>query len=193
MKKRIMIIFLLLVIISFLAYEFLFMTKNNESFSVASLTDEKYLPNLLSSISSANKSVHVIMFDASYYPKRNSSANDILIFLAAARKRNLDVKIIMEGGEAFLGPEFSNGQNDSCSFLKNASIQARFDPKGVTTHAKLIIIDSSVIIIGSTNWNYYALEKNHEASALINSQSAAIEFEDYFSSLWKQSADCSGS
>jgi len=39
-------------------------------------------------------------------------------------------------------------------------------------------------MIGSTNWSFYAIEKNHEANILIYSPQMAGEFENYFRQLW---------
>ena len=44
-------------------------------------------------------------------------------------------------------------------------------------HSKIFVIDEYITIIGSTNWTYSALRKNHEASVMIKSKSVAIAFE----------------
>ena len=50
-----------------------------------------------------------------------------------------------------------------------------YDPVTVTTHTKLLIIDGEISVVGSTNWTYSALEKNHEVSVLIRSPEVARE------------------
>jgi cardiolipin synthase len=40
-----------------------------------------------------------------------------------------------------------------------------------------LVIDEYITIIGSTNWTYSALRKNHEASVMIKSKSVALAFE----------------
>ncbi|MEK7290856.1 MAG: phospholipase D-like domain-containing protein, partial [Planctomycetota bacterium] len=44
------------------------------------------------------------------------------------------------------------------------------------THNKILVIDNYITIVGSTNWTYSALKKNHEASVLIKSRSVAESF-----------------
>ena len=49
-----------------------------------------------------------------------------------------------------------------------------------TTHAKLMVVDGQLTLLGSTNWTYYALTSNNEASVLIRSQELARAIIDYF-------------
>jgi len=67
---------------------------------------------------------------------------------------------------------------------KGIGIEIKHDSEEVTTHSKLVIIDGKTVILGSTNWSYYGLEKNHEANVLIRSKEIADYFEKYFDELW---------
>jgi phosphatidylserine/phosphatidylglycerophosphate/cardiolipin synthase-like enzyme len=58
-----------------------------------------------------------------------------------------------------------------------------FDSPEKTTHAKLMIVDAQMTLLGSTNWTYYALTNNHEASLLIRSKEVAKELTDYFNQV----------
>jgi phosphatidylserine/phosphatidylglycerophosphate/cardiolipin synthase-like enzyme len=50
-------------------------------------------------------------------------------------------------------------------------------------HCKLIIIDGKTVIVGSTNWSYYAIDKNREASVVIRDERIARIFEEYLFSI----------
>jgi cardiolipin synthase len=52
-----------------------------------------------------------------------------------------------------------------------------YDNKERVTHSKILVIDEYITIIGSANWTYSALRKNHEASVMIKSKSVARTFE----------------
>jgi cardiolipin synthase len=58
-----------------------------------------------------------------------------------------------------------------------------FDSPQKTTHAKLMIVDEQMTLLGSTNWTYYALTHNHEASLVIRSKEVAKELADYFNQV----------
>lgn len=150
------------------------------------IPDGLYFPELHSVLQNSNSFIHVVMFKAAYYQRQDSNADMILDELIIAKRRGVDVKVILEGGDEYLGEEFPGEQAKTCKYLRDNGIDVRFDPAGTTTHAKLIIADDSAIV-GSTNWNYYALEKNHEASVLIRSGEVAGKFEKYFEELWLNS------
>lgn len=147
-----------------------------EKENVFILTDDNYFPYALSSLVSANKSIHMVMYSLNYYPDHpDSKVNMLIDQLALAVERGVDVRIVVD--------EYAT-EKPVLTMLKNKGINIKYDSKNKTTHAKLIIIDENIIIIGSTNWSYYALEKNHETSLLIKSQNLAKEMERYFEKIW---------
>ena len=146
---------------------------------IAPLTDRDYFTTVNSLLSSANRSIHMIMFDLRYYPEYpESPGNYLLSSLSEAASRGVDVRVITD--------EYLT-EKPLVNMLREKGVNIKFDSKDVTTHAKLIIIDSKFVIIGSTNWSYHSLEKNHEANVLIHSPSLAEEFERYFEKLWAES------
>jgi cardiolipin synthase len=129
------------------------------------------------------------MFKAVYYTNyENSPSNILLNKLISAKERGVDIKVVLELGENL--DEIKKANRYTCRILKNNNIDVKLHGKNVTTHAKVLIIDSSTVLIGSTNWNYYSLEKNHEANVLIRSKKIASEFEKYFSMIWEESINC---
>lgn len=152
------------------------------------ILDRQYFPEVHSLLQNSNSFIHVMMFKSVYYQREDSKADILLDDLIKAKKRGIDVKVILEGGDDYLGEEFLGEQAETCKYLKDNGIDVRFDPAGTTTHAKLIIADNNVIL-GSTNWNYYALERNNEVNVLIRSMDIAGRFEKYFKELWLNSKD----
>ena len=69
------------------------------------------------------------------------------------------------------------------NYLQEHGVSAKFDSPKKTLHAKLIIIDNSVII-GSTNLGFHALERNNEVSVLIKNKEIADYYKTYFETLW---------
>ncbi len=64
-------------------------------------------------------------------------------------------------------------------------VEVAYDPLTTNTHAKLVIIDGIITILGSTNWTYYSLAHNNEVSVLIKSKEVAQKLSDYFQRIWK--------
>ena len=152
---------------------------------VTPINDTNYFKTVYSLISKAEKSVYVIMYHAIYYDKYSDSfSNKLLKSLIAAKKRGLEVGIIldrMKDAEAKKG-KFSDNER-MAKTLSAEGIKVYMDDKNVTTHSKLLIIDSRYVIVGSTNWTYEALSKNNETNALIDSEKVAEEYINYFNQL----------
>lgn len=144
-----------------------------------SLTDREYFPTVREAISSANGSIRMVMFDIRYYPDYPESPGNLLIgLLGDAAERGVDVRMIAD--------EWLT-EKPVLSMLRERGVCIKYDSGETTTHAKLIIIDSEIVIIGSTNWSYHSFEENHEANAVIRSEELAGQFIDYFEKIWSES------
>jgi len=147
-----------------------------EKTEVIPISDRGYLPEAHKILQNAENSIHMAMFELKYYEKfKNSSVNIIVEDLIQASKRGVEVKIIVD--------EFSEKDN-AYQTLKENNIDIKMDPENTTTHAKLIIVDGKVVILGSTNLSFYGLEKNNEVNVVLISRQAAEYYEKYFWKLW---------
>ena len=72
--------------------------------------------------------------------------------------------------------------------LLSAGVPVLYDSKNRVTHSKVMVIDRYITIVGSTNWTYSALKKNHEASVIIRSRDVALAFEQKLKKIEKISA-----
>lgn len=53
--------------------------------------------------------------------------------------------------------------------LREAGVDVHYDEISTYTHAKAIVIDEKVVILGSTNWTQTSLERSIETDVLIDS------------------------
>ncbi len=144
--------------------------------NIIPISDREYFPIVHRALKEAVKSIYIVAFELKYYNKYPKSMENILIDdIIDAKERGLDVKIIVD--------DYSR-KNNAFDILKGKGIDIKYDSKDVTTHAKLIIIDGKIVILGSTNFSYYGLEKNNEVDVLIESTKIADYFERYFDGLW---------
>lgn len=145
------------------------------------INDREYFPVVYQEIKQADSSVHIVMFSLTYYRDYpQSNVNKLLEELVYAKSRGVDVKVVID--------EYPEAHEEGVKFLKKFKVPVRYDGPEQTTHAKLVIIDGEEVIVGSTNWRYYSLEKNREANVLIRSVKVAQEFEEYFEGLWENSS-----
>ncbi|MBN1446256.1 MAG: phospholipase [Candidatus Omnitrophica bacterium] len=130
----------------------------------------------------AKKSVYMIMFLASYYPEyRDTSPTNLFMDeLIKAKKRGVRVEIILEQSGDSRDSHSSNENLKAAMHLSAGGITVYFDPPEKTTHAKLLVIDEKIVVIGSANWSYSAMAKNNEASVIIESPELADFYIKYF-------------
>jgi len=145
-----------------------------------------YASFLLELLRRAGSSIHIVLYRMSYYPGyRDSTVNGLLEALIAAASRGLDVRVLLDDCDYY--PESAEANLTAAIYLLAHGIEVRFDAPGKTTHAKLVLIDREDVVLGSTNWNYYSLERNVEADvALLNIPPLASVYEGYFEALWEE-------
>ncbi|MEW5827237.1 MAG: phospholipase D-like domain-containing protein [Candidatus Bipolaricaulota bacterium] len=135
-------------------------------------------------IGAARRSVHVSMYRVSVYPAFDDSlSNQLVDALVAAAGRGLDVRVLLDDCSFY---EDSAAENlESAITLYQRGIPVRFDAPDVTTHAKLLVVDGEHVLLGSTNWNYYSIERNVEANvAFIGLPDVAARYDAYFEGLY---------
>ena len=130
-------------------------------------------------IHEAKHSVQVMMFEMGYYDEHPDTPSNLLIKeLILAKKRGVKVEVILEVKE---GEDRTTERNRHTGrILSDGGVEVVYDSLSKTTHAKFMVIDGGLALLGSTNWTYYALTDNNEASVLIRSREVARALIEYF-------------
>ena len=141
--------------------------------------DTQYLQVAKKMIQEAKHSIQVMMFEMGYYDEHPNTPSNLLIKeLISAKKRGVKVEVILEVKE---GEDRTTKRNRHTGrILSKGGINVIYDSLSKTTHAKLVVADGQLILLGSTNWTYHALTTNNETSILIRSKEVAKAFTDYF-------------
>ena len=156
---------------------------------VIPLVDAEYYLAVHKALADAKKSILCVMFMAKLDPKHTGGAEYKLVLdLINAHKRGVKVKVIFDQNVKFWekGKERNVIEKKSeyaYELLSENGVPVFYDNENRVTHNKVLIIDKYIIIIGSTNWTYSALRKNHEASVMIKSGSVALAFEGKFEKI----------
>jgi len=143
------------------------------------VTDAQYFQVAKRMIREAKTSILVMMFEMGYYDEHPNTPSNLLVKeLIGAKKRGVKVEVILEVRE---GSDRTTKRNrHTGKILSQGGVEVVYDSLSKTTHAKLMVVDGYLTLLGSTNWTYYALTNNHEASVLIRSKEIAQEVVDYF-------------
>jgi phosphatidylserine/phosphatidylglycerophosphate/cardiolipin synthase-like enzyme len=112
--------------------------------------------------------------------------------LVRARKRGVDVRVLVDGQQAADGGRF----DDALQALEKGEVPVRrvfVDGNKKKTrsdnrprfHHKFCVIDGELTIAGSYNWTVQGDEENHENALLISGRATARSYRDRFEAVWK--------
>lgn len=146
------------------------------------VTDAQYFQVARKIIQEAKHSIQVMMFEMGYYDQHPNTPSNLLIKeLIEARKRGVKVEVILEVRE---GEDRTTKRNrHTGKILSEGGVEVIYDSFSKTTHAKLMVVDGQLTLLGSANWTFYALTNNNEASILVRSKEVAKELIDYFNKV----------
>ena len=144
--------------------------------------DAQYFQVAKRLIREAKHSIQVMMFEMGYYDRNPNTPSNLLIKeLINAKKRGVKVEVVLEVRE---GEDRTAKRNrHTGKILSEGGVEVIYDSLFKTTHAKCMVVDGKLTLLGSTNWTYYALTNNNEASILIRSKEVAKAFVDYFNQV----------
>jgi len=160
--------------ISFLAGAFLFHPTPGKSFgcSVQTLFSPGAEPALVSLFSSSSKSISVEIYQFSYTPLSEE--------LERKAGQGILVRVILD---RTVTTNFATARE-----LAAKGVLVRFAPEHfVRLHSKFAVIDSAVVLVGSTNWSFHAMFLNREAAVSISGCGAVSEFASVFEEDWAAS------
>lgn len=142
-----------------------------------------YFPVVKNLIYNSQKYIYLYMYGLKFNPENKKDPINILLNgMVAAKNRGVDVKVVVEKSD--YNTKLNELNNEVADFLRNNKIEVRYDPENKTSHAKLLIVDDTVVI-GSTNWAYGAMMLNNEANILLKVNSVTKFFKQYFLNLWE--------
>ena len=96
-----------------------------------------------------------------------------------AHKRNVEVKVLIEKGQA-------NDVNCDDEMLENAGVQLRRGKGSGSMHNKFAIIDGIIVYTGSYNHTQSATTRNDENYIIIKDKDIAETYEKQFQKIWEK-------
>jgi phosphatidylserine/phosphatidylglycerophosphate/cardiolipin synthase-like enzyme len=145
------------------------------------LKDRDYFPALLEGIDHARQEIVLSVFFFKTTGGADSQPEKVLDRLREAVRRGVRVEAVIERGQE--GDNVSRDNADTAERLMRGGIRVCFDAPDRTTHAKLVVIDRRVLLVGSHNLTQSALKYNHEVSVWIDSPALADEALGYLKSI----------
>ncbi len=157
---------------------------------VTDISGSKYFPVVKEAFLNAQNSINVVMFTIeSSLTRQDSKPNQLIGALIEAKKRGVEVEVILDQNVDFVQRKHASDWESKIKStraykrLKDAGIKVSYDESARYTHAKCVIIDKKIVILGSTNWTESSFDNNIETSVLINSQELAEEILAYLKTI----------
>jgi len=152
---------------------------------VTPLIKKEYYPEVLDLIKNAEKSIYLVMYGIQLKGRdEKDMVNALLEELIEAKRRGVRVKVILEtSGKEEWGEYVTEINEEVMRILRNEGIQVHLDDKKITTHAKVLVVDDEITVLGSHNWTFAAFKRNNESSVKIKSKPVARQYINYFNSV----------
>ncbi len=123
-------------------------------------------------IKAAKKSINIIIYDWRWYP--DQIGTQIQIFnnaLINAHHRGVKINAVVNHAPMY-------------EMLKGLGIKAKINLTSKKLHAKLMLIDDEITILGSHNYTKTAFDINYEASIIVHDSEVALDFKYYFDNFF---------
>jgi len=136
-------------------------------------------------IAGSHKRIWMLMYVIHMEEKgEEGPVNGLMQALAAAAARGVHVQVALDLGEpAKFGQEPDLKHVEAERWLYAHGIHVMLDEPNRTTHAKVMIVDDSIVLMGSHNWTRSAIVENREASVVLSDAGIAKDLEDYCASV----------
>lgn len=136
------------------------------------IVGSKYLETVAGLVAEARQSVDLIVFQLRMHPTRKSDpATMLLRALQDAALRGVRIRAIC-------------GSEGIRELLRQVSIEARVLYVERLVHAKVILIDDTVAVVGSHNLTQSAMQRNVEVSLVVHFSTRENDLSLYFRNLW---------
>lgn len=134
-------------------------------------------------LNGAGHKIDVMIYEWKWYTYESAGGVHAfnLAFQAAAR-RGIKIRVLMNIES--MGHAITKINSRTEQFLRMAGCEVKFGQIGIATHAKMIIIDDRLLILGSHNFSKGSFSRNQEASIVVEGGEAIRAYIDYFSLLW---------
>lgn len=140
---------------------------------ITSITGNQFPKIVIPKIDDAKISIKIVVFDWRWYP--NDMGNPCQLFnqsIVRAVGRGVRVSCV-------------TNNSDVVATLCEIGVNAKKLITKNLVHAKLMIIDDKIVIIGSHNYTQSAFTMNYEISAMYEDIESAKDFSTFFTNLFQ--------
>ncbi len=152
---------------------------------IKTIIGNDYPKIVIPAIKEAKSTIDIIMYEWKLYThEKGGGVSDLTLSLIDRARSKVNIRVLLNI-ESFSHP-ITKINSRTASYLQEKGVKIKFGNVGVVTHAKMVIIDKKVAIVGSHNYSKASFTKNHECSVYIEGAEAIREYVDFFNLLWNR-------
>jgi phosphatidylserine/phosphatidylglycerophosphate/cardiolipin synthase-like enzyme len=139
---------------------------------IESIIGREFADKVIPLINNAKHTIKIIIFDWRWYP--NDPASQVQLFnqsVVRAVARGVVVSVI-------------GNNTDILQTLKSVGCLAKNLSTKNLVHAKMILIDDKILVVGSHNFSQQAFTMNYEVSVILSGDFDISTFSNFFNNLW---------
>ncbi len=154
---------------------------------VVPLNERDYLPFMHWAIQVALRRIWVCQFHISLYSYDDVEleVRGLIKQLASAAERHIDVRVLIDQAQG--NAQLHKINQQACLMLDVLGVNGRtYSGHKASIHAKYMLVDDELAIIGSHNFSHRALCQHREASLAITSPDLTTRLSRHFGYEWYQ-------
>jgi len=148
------------------------------------LPDERFLPAVVQLIQPAQTTVMISTYKLEHTMRTRGDALRVIFeALVAAKQKGVNVKVLLNWND--LKRSVAKTNLYAMTWLSNQGIETRYLDNNRCCHAKMVIVDKNVIILGSHNLSCKSVMENLEASIQTDDKEIVEQAVKLFEAAWK--------
>lgn len=152
----------------------------------ALIVDREYLPFVRSMIDSATQRIHMVMFFMSFHERRQQALNDLVDSLGDAHRRGVEVRVLLDTDLEGDAAKSRIVNRSAYRRLQQHGVSVRLDSEERGVHSKIVLVDDSLVLLGSHNWTLGSLLRYDDVSVYLESPALAARYKARFDKVWDE-------
>ena len=153
--------------------------------AVEVLVDFRYLQVVPGLMEAATSIIRVAQYKMHVKGRAAGKTARILAEKLAAKVRDgVEVRVLLYKSGS--GTRVGKVNADVAEWLKERGVEVRYLPSGRTIHAKLVLVDDQVAVVGSHNWAVNSMKGNFEVSVVVRDGEVVSDLAARFDALWRE-------
>jgi len=136
------------------------------------LIGKEFPAELIKLFDKSKSSIEIIVFDWRWYSDKPGAVAQLFNqSLVRAVRRGVNVRAIVNA-------------NQIIDILKSVGVKAKKLISPRLVHVKMVIVDNSIVVVGSHNYTESAFQMNYELSVVLSEVEADNQFIKFFNQLY---------